>query len=109
MLPNMKSTVERFLQDITHISVSSTLTNGRPVESKASSSIKAVVQNPTPESLSQDQLRNSLRYKTVWTTTQALNIDDQIIHNGITYRIISPSNWSEYGYYEAIAEEVKEV
>lgn len=108
MLPNMSSTVKKFLQDVTHISISTTLVSGRPQETPTQTSIKAVVENPTPESLSQDQLRNSLRYKSVWTVETPLNIDDKIIHNGITYRIISPSDWSEYGYYETVAEEVKE-
>ena len=106
MLPNMSSTVASFSQPITYVTVTTLLVNGIPSETKVETTINAVVEVPTAEVIANNQLSSSMNYRSIWSVSE-LSVGDHIKKNGKEYKIISVNDWSDYGYYEAIGEELK--
>lgn len=108
MLPNMSRTVKRFGTPYTLKSVSQTVVNFRPVETETESIIKAVMQSASPTLLNVLDVDTSLRYCQVHTCDNALE-NDIIVINGGEYRLIKGRDYSQYGFVEFVAEEIKQL
>jgi len=107
MLPNLANTVLRFAQSITIRVATQTVINYAPSVTYADSTIKATVTTPTSEDLTSLEIDTSLKYKTIHTTYTTLKIGDLFVHQNITYKIIVFTNNQDYGYTEALGEEVQ--
>ena len=107
MLPKPISAIKRFSQPIKLIKVTQTIENHRPVESEVISDIKAVVQIANKSNINKDYLNYGLEYLQVHTL-DAIQLNDYIEYKNKRYRVVENSNYSDYGYYESVCEEVKE-
>jgi len=107
MLPNLSNTVKRFSQDVNLIRVTTTVINHKPVEEETNIAIKAVIQPADKEKLNIDKIDYSLKYILI-NSTDEMRIKDKLEYKSTKYRIIAVEDFSDYGYYRAIAEEVKE-
>lgn len=73
----------------------------------SSVAIKSVVQPAQAEQLKAIGIVDfSLRYIQVHSQTE-LNVAHYIVYQGVSYKIITPSDYQLYGYSEVVAEEVK--
>lgn len=108
MLPNMSRTIKRFAEPYTLKSVTQAVVNFRPVDSSTTSTIKAVVQSASPTLLNVLDVDTSLRYYQVHTCDNALE-NDIIVINGGDYRLIKGRDYSQYGFVEFVAEEIKQL
>lgn len=106
MLPNLSSIVLRFAQDITKRSVTQTVVNHIPQETKIDTIIKATITTPQPEDLQNIEIDTSLKYKLAHSVDE-ITINDRFVHQNIEYKVISESNRSDYGYYRVLGEEVQ--
>jgi hypothetical protein len=102
----MSNTVNRFAQPVTYVTISTVLVNGIPSNTPVETTINAVVEVPTAEAIVNNQLSSSMNYRTIWSVSQ-LEVGDHFKHNSKEYKIVSVNDWSDYGYYEAIGEELK--
>jgi hypothetical protein len=105
MLPDLSNVLHSFEQTVTLKQVTQTISNFRPQETQSSSSIQAVIQVADPTQLAINDINYELRHIKIHTTNQIKN-RDIIEYNGTDYRIISVQNYSDYGYFEAVANEV---
>ncbi len=105
-LPNMSGVLTRFEQTVILKKVTQTVVYHRPVESTVDTSIKAVVQVAEKEKLQIEIIDWSLEYLMIHSKSQ-FDINDLIEYKSKNYKIIDLGNWSDYGYYESVAEEVK--
>jgi hypothetical protein len=107
MLPDMSDVLVEFSQTVTLKRVTQTIVDFHPVESVINLTIDAVVQPADKEKLNPDLVDWSLQYVLVHTVA-TVQINDQLIHNGILYRSVGPlGNYSDYGFHEIVFEEIK--
>ena len=105
-LPNMSSVLTAFEQTIILKSIVQTVVDHRPVDTPTPNTIKAVVQVAEKEKLQIEIVDWSLQYLMVHSKT-SFTINDLIEYKGKDFKIIDLGDYSDYGYYESIAEEVK--
>jgi len=106
MLPNLSQTIFRLSQPIKLIKIVETIVNHRPVETETTTDIRAVIQPADKEKINKDGLDYSLEYIQVHSL-DGIQINDIIEYKGKRYRAYENSNYSDYGYYENIMEEIK--
>ena len=106
MLPDVSDVLSEWSQTVTLKTVTKTTVDFQPVIDVTTEAIKAVVQVARPETLNVGDIDWSLRYLRVHSTSQ-IDVGQYIEYQGINYKVITPSNWQDYGYSEVIAEEVK--
>lgn len=68
--------------------------------------IQAVVQVADMENINVDNIDYSLEYLQVHSVSP-MDIGQFIVEGGVEYKIIRRNKYARYGYYEAVAEEVK--
>ena len=106
MLPNLSQTVLKFSQQIELIKTVQTVVNFKPVLTEIPSTINAVVQPSTDKALASVDVDVAKSYYTIHTSL-ALKIGDFVIIKTKRHKLIKSKDYSEYGYYEFVAEEVK--
>lgn len=106
MIPNMTHVVKMFEQSIQLKTATQTIVDFEPVETFVTTDIQATVQTADKEKLKVDNVDWSKRYLMVHTPA-TFGINDFVVYEGGDYKIIDVNNSDVYGYYEAIAEEVK--
>ena len=106
MLPNMSDTLNQFAQTVKHKTVVTTTVDFQSSTVITEVPISAVVQIADKDKLSVESIDWNKEYLQVHTS-KILAINDFIVKNTKDYKVISLSDYSDYGYYESICEEVK--
>ena len=106
MLPNMSSALDRWLQTVVLKTITQTVVNHRPVQTPSSTNIQAVIQPADKKKLTVENIDYSLAYLQVHSKTQ-LRVGDVIEYKSVDHKIVQLGPYSDYGYYEAIAEELR--
>ena len=99
-LPNMRSTVEGWMQPMTIFLITQTTVNSKTVETKTQKDFKGTWQ-PMSRSELQYRPRDQRHWK--WfkihsTIDLSLNVDDIISYNGREYRVKDEGQYELYGY-----------
>ena len=106
MLPNKAKTLKKWEQTVILKTAVRTTVDFEPVVVITPTNIKAVVQVATAEQLKAFDIDWSLRY--IWCHSSSdIDAGQYIEYKGINYKVISPSNWQDYGFSDVICEEVK--
>ena len=106
MLPDLSNAIKRFSQAVNLLRTTEKIVNHLPTEIEETIQIQAVIQPADKEKLTMDNLNYSLKYIQV-NGLEPLKINDKISYKGTNYRIISLNDFSDYGYFEGIGEEIK--
>ena len=106
MLPDMSDALADWERSVLHGTVTQSVVDHRVVKTYVDSTIKAVVQPADKERLNIDVVDWSKKYILLHTKV-ALGMGDKISVDNATYAIISASDYSKYGYYESVGEEIK--
>lgn len=109
MIPNMARTIRRKSILFTYVSITIDNTGFEDVKVKTEHEIKGVIQIPQDETLQALILDVSLNYRQVHITSNLGVVpknNDQFKYNGKNYKVMRFRNYSEYGYYEFIGEEL---
>ena len=106
MIPDMSDVLLEWEQTVILKTVSTTTINFVKSTVIVPSDILAVVQVASAETLRPLEVDSSLRYMT-FHSRLALDVGQYVEHNGIDYKLITPSHWADYGYSECVGEEVK--
>lgn len=107
MRPNMSNIVLRCSKPYTAKKVTQGVINHRPIENVIGGQIKAVVQSASPTLLNVLDVNTELRYYQVHTCDTVTD-GDIIVIKGADYRLIKGRDFTDYGYSEFIAEEIKQ-
>ena len=106
MIPNMSDVLTDFEQIVQLKTTTQTIVNYRPVISSILTSFRAVVQPADKQNLQVADIDMSKEYLLIHSKT-GLKINDIVVYKGKDYIIKTLGDFSDYGYYESIAEEVK--
>ena len=106
MLPDMSDTLTEWEQPVILKTVVRTTVDFEDVVVVTPEDIRAVVQVATPEQLSVLQIDISLKYRLCHSKVP-ISMGQYIEFQGINYKIITPSDWTDYGFSEVIGEQVK--
>lgn len=106
MLPDMSDVFDEFSQPITLKRVSQTIVDHRPVNDTTDVPIDAVVQPANKEKINPNIIDWSLDYQLVHSVQEIL-IGDQMVYCGIKYKAVELGPYQDYGFSEAIFEEIK--
>ena len=109
MLPDVSHALDTWLQDLTLRIVSKTYDDEDsfdPTFVFTDTAIQGVIQVAKPEEVNADNVDVSLRYLRVHTKS-LVAVGQFLIDRSISYKIIDVSNWSDGGYYEVTAEQVR--
>lgn len=106
MLPDMSDVLDEFLQPVSLSTVTQSIVDHRPVDTESVAAIMAVVQPANREKLNPAIVDWSLDYLQVHTKV-SVKIGDFLTHSGLKYKAVELGNYSDYGYYETIFEQVK--
>jgi len=106
MLPNKAKTLKKWEQTVILKTAVRTTLDGEPTVDITLVNIKSVVQVATAEQLKAFDIDWSLRY--IWCHSSSdIKAGQYIEQHGINYKVISPSDWQDYGYSDVICEQVK--
>lgn len=106
MLPDVSDVLGEWSRTVTLKTVTRTTVDFQPVIDVTTQPVQAVIQVAKPESLNVGDIDWSLRYLRVHSVS-LIDVGQYIEYQGVNYKVITPSNWQDYGYSEVIAEEVK--
>ncbi len=108
-LPDMSQALSAWEQSVTHRTIVKTTNPTTFVTTNANTDtvIKAVVQVGQPDDLSVSDIDYSLRVIKVHTKSSLSNSNSFIIYKGTTYKIIQVKDYSDYGYYRALCQQVR--
>lgn len=109
MIPNMSRTVARMAIPFTYIKIVVYDGGFTDTTDTIESDINGVIQIPSDETLQAQGLDLSINYRQVHITNETgvtPRIGDQIKYNNKNFKIKSFRDFSDYGYYEFIAEEL---
>lgn len=110
MIPNMRGTVLSFSKDrtIRRKTNSNQIDPNtlRPREDTQNVTVKAMVTIINFDQVQKDKVDTTLRYIEIYSTSELRN-DDLTEYQGVNYKFFAAKNFSEFGYYQAQAEEVK--
>jgi len=106
MLPKLNSVIDKFSQVVTLNRTTEQIINHFPTEVEEALEIKAVIQPADKEKLTLDNINYSLKYIQI-NALDEIKINDKIKYKNTYYRVISLSDFSDYGYYEGVGEEIK--
>ena len=107
MQHNMSGVVKRFSKPYTAKRITQAVVNHRPTEQITEVAIKAVVQSASPTLLNVLDVDTSLRYYQVHTCDSVAD-GDIIVISAAEYRLTKGRDFTDYGYREFIAEEIKQ-
>ena len=103
MLPDMSDVLTEWEVPVTIKTVTQATVDFEPADIVAARTINAVVQNAQHDQLTTAQIETGQRYLMVHAKTN-LYRGEFIEYQGKDYKFTNDANWSDYGYYEAIAE-----
>jgi hypothetical protein len=103
MLPDMSDVLTEWEVPVTIKTVTRITVDFEPADIIAGRTIQAVVQNANRDQLTTAQIETGQRYLMVHAKTE-LNRGEFIEHKGKDYKFVNDADWSDYGYYETIAE-----
>lgn len=106
MLPNLENTVTTFSQSLTFKEITQTVVNYKPVISEVTVIKWGVIFPSIKEDLQALTVDKSISYYTVLTILD-ININDRLSYKGKEFKQVSKEDFSDYGYYRAIYEELK--
>lgn len=74
--------------------------------------VRGVVQPANKKRLNPDIVDWSLEYMLLHTVNSntsngVINMGDRFTHLGVTYKIVETANYSEYGYFEGVGEQIR--
>lgn len=105
-LPNVSSAFVGWAQPVTLKTVTTETVRFESVKTVTCKPFEAVVQPTKKNTLNADTLDWSRRHLTFHSVTEML-LGQLVEYKGADYKIVEVADWSEYGYYEAIAEQTK--
>lgn len=106
MLPDMADVLDEFSQPITLSRITQTIVGHRPVDTATAVSIMAVVQPAQKDKINSDIIDWNLAYYQVHSK-QAILVNDQMLYQGTNYKAVELAQYGDYGYYEALFEQIK--
>lgn len=109
MLPNMKSTIKKFSQSFTYVKVVVYDGGFEDTKDDIEYVISGVIQIPQDKTLQALDLDVSISYRQVHIPTDTgvtPRNNDLIKFNNKNFKVIKFRDFSDYGYYEFIVEEV---
>lgn len=106
MLPSMGEVLDDFLQSVKIKIVTVATVDFVETETVVENNIQAVVQVAQKEKLNPQALDWSKRYIQVHSKSP-LDMRALVEYQGKDYKIFELNDYSDYGYFEAICEEVK--
>ena len=106
MLPNMSNTVLEFSQTLEFKEVTQTVVNYKPVNTETIVNKEGAIFPSTKEDLKALIIDTSLAYYTV-LTVEDININDKLSYKSKLFKQVNKENYSDYGFYRAIYEEIK--
>ncbi|MDR0454700.1 MAG: hypothetical protein LBH05_07820 [Deferribacteraceae bacterium] len=98
--------LKRFEQLVVLKKVTQTVENFEPVNSYINMPIKAVIQPANPERLNIYTVDFKLRYIKIHSISE-MAVNDIIVYKNRDYILIELQDYDDYGYYEALGEEIK--
>jgi hypothetical protein len=105
-LPNMSNAVNRFAQSVTLKTGTQTIVDHVVTPTYASSTIQATIQTADTDKLNIDVTDYDKKYITIHSTS-FMKINDKITYKTEDYLIIRMRNNADYGFFKAVAEEIK--
>jgi len=105
-MPDMSDVLDEYAQTILIKEITTTTVDFEPTETIVATVIEAVVQVADTEKIQVSDIDYSKEYIQVHSTYQ-MEINEIIEWLGKDYKIRSKKNYSQYGYTEAIGEEIK--
>ncbi len=105
-LPQMGNVLTAFEQTVILKSIVQTVVDHRPVDTPTPNPIQAVVQVAQKEKLQIEIINWSLQYLMVHSKA-TISMNDLIEYKGKDFKIVDLGDYDDYGFREAIAEEVK--
>jgi len=106
-LPNLSGAIIGFEQNIEFFNISKITVDGQTTPTPIDqATIRASVQVARPQDIQVDQVDESLKYIQVHART-LIEIYSFLTYKSINYKLISSGDWSDYGYFRAIGEQVK--
>jgi hypothetical protein len=106
MLPNLSSALAPWIQSVVLKTITQTVVNFKPVNNTVSTTISAVVQPAKLKDLTVENVDYSLAYLQIHSLTP-VKIGDVITYKTVDHKIVQLGHYDDYGFYEAIAEEVR--
>ena len=102
MLPQMQGALYPYADEISFVRLEKTVVDGEVVEKKILDCVFNGVLEPIPprKLMIKPEGQRSWRWWTLWTE-QDLKIDWIVQDDeGVTYRVMTKTNWKQAGYYE---------
>lgn len=107
MLPDVSDALEEWVSDYTVKTLTRTTVDFEPVDVVTPRTVRAMVQPADPQRLQTlAGLDWSLKYITIHSL-DAVAVGEYIEYRGVDYKLVSATDWSDYGYYKAIGEQTK--
>lgn len=106
MMPDMSSTVLEFAQSLTFKTSVQTVVNYEPVITYTTTTKQGVIYPSKSDDLKSLLIDNTLAYYTV-ITIDNLDINDLLSYKSKDFKLFSKQDFSDYGYYQFIFEEIK--
>ena len=107
MQNNMAETVLEFAIPLILKVVSVDVVDFEPVETYTNTDIMGTIVPAKPRDLQGYEVQFGIEYYKVHTTSK-VSSTDLLSYHGKEYKAISISNYSDYGFYKCIFEEVKQ-
>lgn len=106
MLPDMSDTLTEWEQAVILKTAVRTTVDFEPSVVITPENIRAVVQPATPEQLSALDIDISLKYR-LFHSKVLISMGQYVEFQGVNYKVVTPSDWTDYGFSEVIGEQVK--
>ena len=106
MMINVADVINDFKQPIIYRVTTTTTVNFQPTETITDTDINAVVQVAQKENLNVEAIDWSKQYLQVHAN-DPLEIGQKVVYKSKEFKIIDLNDYSDYGYFEITAEEIK--
>lgn len=108
MLPDMSDVLTEWSQSVTLRTITKSTVDFELVEDIVDQPLQAVIQVADKEKLNIAEVDWSLRYIQAHSKVE-LFVGQAIVYNGDEYKIITDANYSDYGFSDVFAEEMKTI
>jgi len=105
-IPDMSDVLEEFSQPLMLSRVSQQIVDFHPVNVETKFEISAVIQPAQKEKINPDIIDWRLSYYIIHCAEKIL-IGDFVEYCGKKFKCIETANYSDYGFYESLFEEIK--
>ena len=108
MLPDVSDALEEWVSAYTVKTLTRTTVDFEPADVVTPRIVRAMIQPADPQRLQiLAGLDWSLKYIAVHSL-DAVAVGERIEYRGEDYKLVSSTDWSDYGYYSAIGEQTKQ-